>query len=421
MSVRDFLNKGVYITDLSIATGAVPEVAPTLVTDGYPTHMLPPGVVAPFILGIVDLEGTTTSVDIGLYGYTAPPAAGSTLLSAWQLIDTVTIDEPPTLFVIPVVGFDRFDVKISAMAGGPPVTARVRLLAISPWAVQSLSMMGAVGGIASNVNLIQVAGTNVKTGGVVGSQGIGGLTAAGAAPTMNPLVVEGVDVGGLGRVLLTDVDGTLENDLMKINGTAIVEGGLAGTQGVGGAVADDVVPTANPIPVAAIVDVIPADATADGRLVSLITDLQRFLRTVDKTYDPSTGANLFSPTITDADRWEPSVTLVDTTDLAADTYYYPSEDGFTMDEFNHIAVEIVMSGGVTVTVEGTIDPTIAPTWVDITESVLSLDTGAVSAASFVDKTDILDLSTLNVERVRLVVVTADNTNAVAVYSRRRKG
>ena len=57
------------------------------------------------------------------------------------------------------------------------------------------------------VNVSQIAGTAVVTGGVAGLTGVGGNIAAGAAPTANPLPTGSVDFGGLTRRLLSDVAG----------------------------------------------------------------------------------------------------------------------------------------------------------------------------------------------------------------------
>jgi hypothetical protein len=52
MSVRDYLNKGIYIDDVEVLSGALPEAAPTLSTDGYST-VVPSGsminIVVPFV------------------------------------------------------------------------------------------------------------------------------------------------------------------------------------------------------------------------------------------------------------------------------------------------------------------------------------------------------------------------------------
>lgn len=115
-------------------------------------------------------------------------------------------------------------------------------------------------------------------------------------------------------------------------------------------------------------------------------------------------------------------THVSTTNLAADTYYYT----ITGDRITGVAVEIVTSGGVTVTFEGTVVASPASgDWVDITEAMFSMNTGIGSgnghgtgagAASFIDKTDIITINKLMLRGFRIKSVTSDNTNAVKIVS-----
>ena len=65
----------------------------------------------------------------------------------------------------------------------------------------------------ATVNLAQVGGTNPVTGGVNGSQGVGGLAASGATIAGNPVLVAGSD-GTNARSLATATDGHLIVDVM---------------------------------------------------------------------------------------------------------------------------------------------------------------------------------------------------------------
>ncbi len=65
----------------------------------------------------------------------------------------------------------------------------------------------------ATVNLAQVGGTNTVTGGVSGSQGIGGLAASGATVAGNPVLVAGSD-GTNARSLSVATDGHLIVDAM---------------------------------------------------------------------------------------------------------------------------------------------------------------------------------------------------------------
>lgn len=60
-----------------------------------------------------------------------------------------------------------------------------------------------------STNLSAISGTATVNAGLAGVQSVGGNTAAGIAPTSNPLSVAGVDSGGLNRRLLTDTSGKL--------------------------------------------------------------------------------------------------------------------------------------------------------------------------------------------------------------------
>jgi hypothetical protein len=56
-------------------------------------------------------------------------------------------------------------------------------------------------------NLVSYGGTAVVTAGVAGMPAVGGNIAAGVAPTANPVLVGGIDTGGLTRRVLTDTTG----------------------------------------------------------------------------------------------------------------------------------------------------------------------------------------------------------------------
>lgn len=78
-----------------------------------------------------------------------------------------------------------------------------------------------------DINLKQVAGTATLTGGVAGSQGVGGLAAAGAAISGNPVLVGGSD-GTNARAFSTDNTGRLNvNANTSPSGTQNVQGSAA--------------------------------------------------------------------------------------------------------------------------------------------------------------------------------------------------
>jgi len=78
-----------------------------------------------------------------------------------------------------------------------------------------------------DINLKQVAGTATLSGGIAGSQGVGGLAAAGAAIAGNPVLVGGSD-GTNARAFSTDATGRLNvNAAITPGGTQNVQGSAA--------------------------------------------------------------------------------------------------------------------------------------------------------------------------------------------------
>ncbi len=69
------------------------------------------------------------------------------------------------------------------------------------------------------------------------------------------------------------VGGRLDINVGSFGGTAVVNGGLAGSQSVGGTVANNVAPTGNPIPLAGIAISSEPTANTATRISQLLTDL----------------------------------------------------------------------------------------------------------------------------------------------------
>lgn len=185
-----------------------------------------------------------------------------------------------------------------------------------------------------------------------------------------------------------------------------------------GDVAHDAVDSGSPVKIGGKASTSTPTAVANADRVDAFFDEYGRLHTRDIAYDESLGALVVAPASDMADRWVPAEELVDTTNIAAATYYYPSSDGLEMEEYDHLSIQMVMSGGVTVTIEAWNDD--AGDVIDITKSALSMLNGVTGAASYVDQSDILDLEGLNVEKVRIKVVTSDATNGVQLHIRRRK-
>lgn len=106
------------------------------------------------------------------------------------------------------------------------------------------------------------------------------------------------------------------------------------------------------------------------------------------------------------------VPLIDTTNVAAATNYYPSTAGASLDGFRHLNIQGVTSGGVTSTIEFTNDPAASPDWIDGTKAGYEVITNTTGNASFIDSTFALDYTFCNFAYFRVKSITSDATNAV---------
>jgi len=113
--------------------------------------------------------------------------------------------------------------------------------------------------------------------------------------------------------------------------------------------------------------------------------------------------------------------LIDTTNVAAATNYYPSSDGKVLGAFNIVSIQGIISGGVTATIEATWDDAASPDWVDVTPAGYDLLTNATGGASFIDTNFALDFDQLNAKKVRIKSVTSDATNGVQYHWKLRYG
>lgn len=153
---------------------------------------------------------------------------------------------------------------------------------------------------------------------------------------------------------------------------------------------------------------------ATGDLVSLT------LIGPDKVRDAATDTQKTS-LIRDISDQYVNETLIDSTNVAAATNYYPSASGVSMDGYSSISIQGMTSGGVTTTIEATNDDASSPDWVDITKSFIDMITAVAGGASFVDVNFLLSLANkdvLNVKAIRIKSVTSDATNAVQYNIRR---
>jgi hypothetical protein len=141
-------------------------------------------------------------------------------------------------------------------------------------------------------------------------------------------------------------------------------------------------------------------------------------------FEVNFSPGVFSPT-TDADKvleqdpldthilWQE---LVDTTNIGAGPTYYPSSAGQAMAGFKDLALAMVNTGGVTVTVEVTDDDAAVPDWIDITKAGYDEATNTSGNASYVDTTSSVAWDNLNHTYWRVKVV-GDGSNAVQIHAR----
>jgi len=317
---RHFLNQGVHIADLNVAAGSVPEAAPSLATHGYPTAHTMDGlnIDLPVVLVVVDfVGGASPTADLNLWGYAQPPTAGATLVNDWQLIDTVTVSDSvgtnPTFAIVPCAGFLRFDVKVNAI-GGAPTSVRMRLIGTTHYTSDLMIAAGAVAGVASKVDIIEVAGNSVATTGINGTMPIEGTQATGT--TLNASYP--ISIGGeVVQVPVTKTDGDFEN---------------------------------------------------------VILDLERFVRTASKAFDSLTYSDKISNLNTSATDHGYFLIADETNITQPATQYYPSSAGHVIGNRVNITILLVIEDITSVGFEFTNDPTLT-NWEDITATVLDPNTG----------------------------------------------
>ena len=104
--------------------------------------------------------------------------------------------------------------------------------------------------------------------------------------------------------------------------------------------------------------------------------------------------------------------LATTTNQSAATRYLPSSNGRDGRQLRKLTLQGVTSGGVTTTVEATLDdPAGSPTWIDITKLGLAGDN--TNNANYVDVSFMLHFANIRVRAWRVKYVCSDGTNSVA--------
>ena len=87
-----------------------------------------------------------------------------------------------------------------------PVITRYLRFTPNGWPVGTITLKQAPASFGS-VNIVAVNSTTAVTGGISGTLGVGGASAVGIAPTTNPITAGGVDPAGLSRRVLMDTAG----------------------------------------------------------------------------------------------------------------------------------------------------------------------------------------------------------------------
>ena len=159
----------------------------------------------PFLrMNMTVLTGAGATISGRLYGWKRRPA-NVTVTGGGGCVGTIAT---PCVVVGPTAAGSAPVASPVLAAGqdGAPGVIRVILTDSSGRQVVNVNSFPA----NTPFNLAQVGGTNTVTGGVAGSQGVGGLAAAGAAATGNSVRIGGTDVGGTKRDVLTDTSGRVE-------------------------------------------------------------------------------------------------------------------------------------------------------------------------------------------------------------------
>lgn len=111
-------------------------------------------------------------------------------------------------------------------------------------------------------------------------------------------------------------------------------------------------------------------------------------------------------------QFKDSTLLLESTDLAATTYYSPT---ITLDGYRNITLQGKLVGGITITIEAKLLS--SDDWIDITKSGYELSTNTINNNSFTDVDFLLDFSNINVKFIRVKYITSDITNYIKLSYR----
>ena len=121
-------------------------------------------------------------------------------------VTSVTLAASTNRYFVGPVYFRYFRIRVSTAVAGGAVSVS-SIFSSQAFTPSTNQVAQSTGNWSSNT--AQFGGQNVVTAGVNGTQAVGGNIAPGVAQTTNPLVVGGVDAGGLTRRVLTDVTGNI--------------------------------------------------------------------------------------------------------------------------------------------------------------------------------------------------------------------
>jgi hypothetical protein len=289
------------------------------------------------------------------------------------------------------------------------------------------------GGVAGlpGVGLNKIGSTDVVDGGPSGTLGIGGPVAHDVASTQNPVLAGAIATANPqaavteGRLsqLSTNLTGWLRTlgDITHIGSTAVVSSGLAGVLPVGGTGADEAAPSAAySVRVAGIVRKILTSLT-DTYKQSLLVDGYGRLWSRSAAYDDVAAADRVSCNTIADDRDESAQVWAADTNVAATTTYYPSSSGYEIGNRDQLVIQLTMTDNTT-TIEASNNGT---TWIDVTPTVLDMETGTYLNASFAcgagaSDNWMLDLDGFGPRYVRCAVLTPDAGNAAGIIAFTRK-
>ena len=277
-------------------------------------------------------------------------------------------------------------------------------------------------------DLVRVGGTAIITGGVAGTQGVGGIDADGAAATGRPVQIAGVDGAANVQALLMDTAGRPQNDIDRWGGTDVLSAGVAGVVAVGGTSADNAVADAtNPVKLGGVADDV-LSAVSDGDTAHLITDIYRRLQVRTAGFDETTDVVRTASTNQEADRKAYNA-LASVTNSADGTFdYYIDLEGcnsFSL-YYNLNGGGAGATAGVTMTLWGTIqdDGTADASclYVDITNRLLGA--ASIVAAPTVTVADIVTdtnghCRNMKYVRVRIVAASTGSTADWILQSRHK--